>query len=142
MIRVGQTLRIWKGYWNIRVSKSKYVLLLYDGDRLVMAWRVGLGKQNRTPEGKFVIVDKVINPDWYRGGRRIKFGDPENPLGVRWMALKGTEAKTATCVGYGIHGTWDRDSLGKNRSNGCIRMLNEDVTDLFDILPQRGTPVV
>ncbi len=143
IIRPGQTLRIWKGYWNIKVSKSKYVLLLHDGDdRLVMAYRIGIGKQDRTPEGQFVIVDKVKNPDWYRNGLRIPFGDERNPLGTRWMKLKGTEERTITYEGYGIHGTKDPTSIGKNLSNGCIRMLNEEVEELFSILPRRSTPVV
>lgn len=142
IVRPGQTLRIWKGYWNIKVSKSKYMLLLYDGERLVMAYRVGLGKQNRTPEGKFVVVSKMVKAPWNRDGKTVYFDDPEYPLGTRWMQLKGTEERTLTYEGYGIHGTKDPDSIGGNESNGCVRMVNGAVEELYDILPKRGTPVV
>ncbi|OVE81562.1 hypothetical protein BVY04_02860 [bacterium M21] len=142
IIRPGQTLRIWKGFWNIEVSKSKYMLLLNDGERLVMAYKIGIGKQDRTPVGRFEIIDKVKEPTWYYGGQVIPFGDDNNPLGTRWMKLKGTEERTATFEGYGIHGTWERDSIGGDKSNGCIRMLNEHVEELYDILPRRGIPVV
>jgi lipoprotein-anchoring transpeptidase ErfK/SrfK len=42
--------------------------------------------------------------------------------------------------GYGIHGTWDKDSIGKAESAGCIRLRNEDVEELFLLVPV-GTPV-
>ena len=71
-----------------------------------------------------------------RAGRPL----PE-ALGTRWMALKGTESKTFMYRGYGIHGTIERDSIGTQASNGCVRMLNEQVEELFDIVPS-GTPVL
>ena len=56
------------------------------------------------------------------------------------MLLKPTEKSNKNLKGYGIHGTWDRESIGKARSNGCIRMLNEQVEELFRIIPL-ATPV-
>ena len=64
-------------------------------------------------------------------------GGPDNPLGARALYLYANGVDTL----YRIHGTNDPSSIGKAMSSGCIRMLNEDVADLFDKV-ERGTPVV
>jgi lipoprotein-anchoring transpeptidase ErfK/SrfK len=51
-----------------------------------------------------------------------------NPLGTRWIPIEGAGKD------YGIHGTWEPDSIGKESSKGCIRMRNEDVQWLFDLI--------
>ena len=63
----------------------------------------------------------------------IPGGSPHNPMGVAAMTLAGTE--------YAIHGTNQPSSIGHFVSHGCIRMFNEDVTDLFGRVSV-GTPVV
>ena len=55
---------------------------------------------------------------------RMMSGGPGNPLGARAMYLGGTV--------YRIHGTNQPATIGKHVSSGCIRMLNEDVTDLYE----------
>jgi lipoprotein-anchoring transpeptidase ErfK/SrfK len=64
---------------------------------------------------------------------RFMAGGPGNPLGARAMYLSGTV--------YRIHGTNAPDTIGKRVSSGCIRMLNDDVTDLYG-RAQVGTKVV
>lgn len=135
-IMVGQTLFIYHGDWRIKVSKSRYKLYLYDGDELFKLYDVSIGKQDRTPVGSFKISSRTLNPDWYApNGEKIPFGDERNVLGTRWLRLTATEAGGEDLTGYGIHGTWERDSIGQSRSNGCIRMLNEDVEELYSIVP-------
>ena len=51
------------------------------------------------------------------------------------MALKPTGKTDMNLRGYGIHGTWKPESIGTQCSNGCIRMRNDDVNELFTILP-------
>ena len=63
----------------------------------------------------------------------IPGGAPNNPMGVAAMTLSGGE--------YAIHGTNKPESIGKFASYGCIRMLNPDITDLFERVPV-GTQVV
>ena len=65
----------------------------------------------------------------------IDFGSEENLLGTRWMALESADHPELT--GFGIHGTWERDSIGSESSAGCIRMLNEEVEELFDLVPRK-----
>ena len=90
-----------------------------------------------TPEGDFEIATKLKNPPWYRRGERIEYGDPRNILGTRWIGFRDT----AEYQGYGIHGTTKPESIGKAQSDGCIRMLNGDVEELFGLVTI-GTPVI
>jgi len=69
----------------------------------------------------------------------IPYGDKENVLGTRWISLTAT-GQTPKVRGYGIHGTWEPDTVGKQASAGCVRLLNPDVEELFLIVPM-GTPV-
>jgi LysM repeat protein len=137
----GNTLKIYRGDWKIKISKKYHKLYLYDGDSLFKAFKIGIGKQDRTPVGEFKVAARIKEPDWYApNGQVYEFGSKGNVLGTRWIALKTTGKTAANLKGYGIHGTWDRESIGKARSNGCIRMLNEQVEELFRIIPL-GTPV-
>jgi lipoprotein-anchoring transpeptidase ErfK/SrfK len=60
-------------------------------------------------------------------------GGPDNPLGARALYLGGSM--------YRIHGTNEPDTIGHNVSSGCIRMMNEDVVDLYSRV-HVGTKVV
>lgn len=112
---LGQPLRI-------VVDKSKHRLALVSGNVLIRNYPIGLGGE-RTPEGKFVITDKVVNPN----------GKSNGEFGSRGMQLSTTN--------YAIHGTNEPDSIGKNESLGCVRMGKEDVEELFALVPS-GTEVV
>jgi len=140
-IRLGDRLLVFNGDFSIRVSKSRNELDLLSGGKVFKRYSVGTGKFGKTPAVEFSIVDKIIEPPWTRpsDNRQIEYGDPENVLGSRWMAIKSSDHPELT--GFGIHGTWERDSIGQQSSAGCIRMLNEDVEELFDLVP-RKTPVI
>ena len=80
----------------------------------------------------------IKNPDWHpRAGVIIPYGDARNILGSRWMAFRDTP----DYQGFGIHGTTEPSSIGKEASSGCVRMLRDDVERLFEWTP-RGTTVV
>lgn len=140
-IMVGQVLNVYKGDWKIVVNKKEFRLYLYDGGKLFKYYDISIGRQDRTPHGQFRVYAKVKEPDWYSPHGKIPFSAKDNVLGTRWLKLKPEAGTEPDLTGYGIHGTWDRDSIGKSRSNGCIRMLNEDVEELFDIIPHQ-VPVV
>lgn len=102
------TITIW-----IDVSVSKRQLKLYDASVLLKMYPVAIGKVlTPTPTGNYMIVNKEYNP----GG----------PYGVLWMGLSKPH--------YGIHGTNDPSSIGKEVSHGCIRMFNDDVTELSSLV--------
>ncbi len=144
VIRPSQTLSYIQGTWSIRVSKQHFLLLLYLDGELYRVWTVGIGKENRTPAGRFLITDKLTDPAWTPPGRYIAAGDPENVLGTRWLKLTPTEGTDPSLEGYGIHGTTEPDTVGTSCSAGCIRMRNEEVEELFDFIPMPGgsTPPV
>ena len=132
-IRVNERLKVVQADISTLIDKSQCTLSLFINGELFNIYSVGTGKDNVTPVGRFKIVNKGVEPVWYRpGGGEIPYGDPENLLGTRWMGIDSP--------GYGIHGTWEPETVGKQSSAGCIRLLNEDVEELFMILPP-GTPV-
>ncbi|OGV43935.1 MAG: hypothetical protein A2X48_05590 [Lentisphaerae bacterium GWF2_49_21] len=135
VIHPGKTLKIYKGGWKVKISKKRFKLYLYDNDNIFMIYNIGIGKQGRTPLGTFEVEVKKKEPVWYKDGKQVPYGDKENILGTRWMALKPTAGTNPNYKGYGIHGTWTPDEIGKDTSNGCIRMRNEDISDLYMIVP-------
>lgn len=135
VIRVGQKLRIWNATFNVFVDKSQNILMLKTGDEVVKVYRVSTGANNITPVGSFKIATKLANPVWFKpGGAPVPPESPDNVLGTRWMGFD-------TDPHYGIHGTTQPDKIGQQVTAGCVRMLNQDVEELFDLLPV-GTPVV
>jgi len=106
---------------EIIVDKSNHRLAVVSGDVILRNYEVGLGG-NKTPEGKFVISEKVKDPN----------GSSTGAFGSRGMTLSDTR--------YGIHGTDEPGSMGKDESLGCVRMKKEDIEELYDLVPM-GTPV-
>jgi lipoprotein-anchoring transpeptidase ErfK/SrfK len=140
-VQLGKTFNIYAGSWKIIISKSRKKLYLFDGSKLFKVYEVGIGKQDRTPTGVFLTGGKRKNPDWYSPAGKIPFGEKGNVLGTRWIRLNPNGKCSREVSGLGIHGTWDPDSIGKAKSNGCLRMHNKDVEELFAILPNENKPV-
>ena len=87
---------------------------------------------NSTPVGNFKIINKLPNPTWFKAGAVVAPNSPDNILGSRWLGFD--------LPGYGIHGTTDPGNLGKQITQGCIRMSNSDIEELYAIVPL-GTEV-
>jgi len=127
LIHIGQKLRVFTGVISILVDKSLNTLTLQVNGEVVKVYAVGTGKEGSTPVGQFKIVNKIAEPPWHHEGKVYPYGDPENILGTRWM---GFDFK-----GYGIHGTTQPDSVGSQSSAGCVRLRNEEVEELYKIVP-------
>ncbi|OHB94142.1 MAG: hypothetical protein A3E19_07400 [Planctomycetes bacterium RIFCSPHIGHO2_12_FULL_52_36] len=130
LLRVGEPLRVLKGKTGLLVDKSDFTLtLLLDGHYLKQ-YPIGLGKNDKTPEGRFIVEIKMKEPTWFSplDGKVYAYGSPQNVLGTRWMGFQNQPGLS----GYGIHGTTEPDSIGTESSNGCIRMLSQDVEELYD----------
>lgn len=132
VIRPGDRLRIFTGKFSIRVSKKENTLVLMMNDKFFKRYAVGTGEYGKTPVGDFTIRDRVPQPTWWKDGKAIPFGDTNNVLGTHWLALD--------VPGYGIHGTWQPETIGKQASAGCIRLVNAEIEELFTLVPV-GTPV-
>jgi hypothetical protein len=131
-IVLGQKLRVWNSAFNILVDKSQNLLTLQNMNEVVKTYTVSTGANNCTPVGTFKIVNKIVDPTWYKAGAVVASGAPENILGTRWMGL---DLKS-----YGIHGTTEPKNLGKQVTAGCVRMANPEVEELYTIVPV-GTEV-
>jgi lipoprotein-anchoring transpeptidase ErfK/SrfK len=117
-------------------NHSLYYVL--DGSQ-ARRYKVGVGRDGFRWSGNSKIVAKTEWPTWRPPAVMIKReaakghmlpdmmqGGPENPLGARAMYIGGTM--------FRIHGTNNPASIGGNVSSGCIRMMNTDVTDLYDLV--------
>jgi lipoprotein-anchoring transpeptidase ErfK/SrfK len=115
----------------IRTSERRLYLFLGSGQAI--RYPVGVGRAGKQWSGTTMISGKYQRPAWSPPAevRRdkphlpdvIAGGSPHNPMGVAAMTLAGGE--------YAIHGTNQPSSIGHFVSYGCIRMFNEDITDLY-----------
>lgn len=140
LIYPGARLMVPAAPFIVEVDKSDRQLELILNGKLFKRYAVGVGRYGKTPLGTFMTVVHQTQPDWTPpSGGIIPFGDPRNVLGTRWISIQ--DDTRPEIKGFGIHGTSDRESIGGETSNGCIRMLNEDVEEVFLLIP-RGTKVV
>jgi lipoprotein-anchoring transpeptidase ErfK/SrfK len=125
------------------IIDTGYTALYYVlGQGRAIRYGVGVGREGFTWSGVQTISRKAEWPDWHPPAQmiarqpylpRFMAGGPGNPLGARAMYLGSSE--------YRIHGTNDPTTIGKFVSSGCIRLTNEDVSDLFGRVDV-GTKVV
>jgi len=125
-------LRVLDGKFSIFVDKSQNILILKLNGEVTKTYIVSTGDNNSTPIGTYKITSKLVNPVWYKDGKAIPASSPENILGSRWLGFDLPK--------YGIHGTIEPENIGKQITAGCVRMINEEVEELFSLVPA-GTEV-
>lgn len=130
---------------TIVISARQRSLFLVVGQGVAIRYPVAVPKSGKEWSGYAHIDGKHVNPDWVPPPvvkhdhpelpNFIRGGSPHNPMGVRALTLDRNQVA--------IHGTTNkmRASVGTAASYGCIRMLNEDVVDLYERVSV-GTPVV
>lgn len=118
----------------IVIVNSERRLYYIIGKGEAIRYGIAVGTQAELWMGRTFVASKAVDPRWVpvNGDDPIEGGDPTNPLGVRALYLDWSLLR--------IHGTPSRGSIGSAVSNGCIRMLNEDVIDLFERV-HLGAPV-
>jgi lipoprotein-anchoring transpeptidase ErfK/SrfK len=118
---------------TVIIDTGNTFLYFVLNDRQAMRYGIGVGREGFTWSGEQTVARKAEWPDWHPPtemiGRqpylpRFMAGGPGNPLGARAMYLGDTE--------YRIHGTNNPNTIGKRVSSGCIRLTNDDVTDLYE----------
>jgi hypothetical protein len=128
-IQVGQALKVLSGEFELVVRKERFVMdLLLDG-QFIQRYEVGLGLGGSTPLGEFTIKNRIPRP----ADGSYPFGHEKHRLGTRWMGLEGETGYH----GYGIHGCRPEQEaqIPGECSQGCVRMTNREVEELFDIVP-------
>ena len=127
---------------TIIISTAERHLYLVQGNGRALRYGIGVGRDGFQWQGLVNITRKAEWPDWTPPPEmiarqpylpRFMAGGPGNPLGARAMYL-GTTV-------YRIHGTNQPDTIGTAISSGCFRLVNADVTDLYNRVPV-GTKVI
>jgi lipoprotein-anchoring transpeptidase ErfK/SrfK len=127
---------------TIVIDTPNTFLYYVMGNGKAIRYGIGVGREGFTWAGVKQVARKAEWPDWYPPSTmlarqpylpRMTAGGPGNPLGARAMYLGGTE--------YRIHGTNNPATIGHQVSSGCIRLTNEDVSDLYERV-KVGTKVV
>jgi hypothetical protein len=135
------------------LDRRQRLLLVLEGGQERRRFPVGVGRPGwETPVGRFAVIELARDPTWEHPvtGQHIPPG-PANPLGSRWIGFhrdcegragfNGREHLVVKgCVSAGFHGTPQRDSVGQAVSHGCVRLLDEHVRELFELV-EMGTPV-
>jgi lipoprotein-anchoring transpeptidase ErfK/SrfK len=128
---------------TIVVDTPEKFLFLVEPDGRALRYGIGVGRPGFTWSGVKRISRKVEWPDWTPPPQmllrrpdlpRHMAGGPDNPLGARALYLGSSL--------YRIHGTNEPSTIGHNVSSGCIRMMNEDVIDLYNHVPVGAKVVV
>jgi len=135
------------------LDRRRRELLVIDNGSPLRRFPVAVGMPGwETPVGRFRVIEMQSDPTWEHpvSGQLIRPG-PDNPLGSRWIGFhrdcsgrRGFNGKehlvVEGCVVAGFHGTPNRSSIGQAVSHGCVRLFDEHVRDLFDLV-RLGTPV-
>jgi lipoprotein-anchoring transpeptidase ErfK/SrfK len=122
-------------------TPQKFLFLIEPGGRAIR-YGIGVGRPGFEWSGVKTITRKAEWPGWTPPPQMMlrrpdlpshMDGGPGNPLGARALYLGSSL--------YRIHGTNEPETIGKNVSSGCIRMMNQDVIDLYNRVPV-GTKVI
>jgi lipoprotein-anchoring transpeptidase ErfK/SrfK len=118
---------------TIVIDTPNTYLYLVLGNGQALRYGIGVGREGFTWAGTKTVEKKAQWPDWHPPQEmlerqpylpRMMAGGRGNPLGARAMYLSGSV--------YRIHGTNAPDTIGQRVSSGCIRLTNQDVTDLYN----------
>jgi hypothetical protein len=120
--------------YRIEIYLSDHNLKVFNGTNLVMDTSIGVARASAPTPGGIFFTTELLQPP-----------DPSGPYGPYAFGLSGySEVYTSFAGGsgqLGIHGTNQPSSIGRNVSNGCIRLRNDDISKLAAILPL-GVPVL
>ncbi len=121
---------------TIVIVNDERRLYFIEGNGRAIRYPVAVGTRRELWVGRTFVSNMRENPPWTPvdgDGETVRGGIPSNPLGKRALYLDWSLLR--------IHGTPSRGSIGRAASNGCIRMLNEDVIDLYERV-HIGAPVI
>jgi lipoprotein-anchoring transpeptidase ErfK/SrfK len=125
-LQAGQQLKVVRGPFGAVVDLSTFTLTIHAHGWYVQDYRIGVGRDGKTPVGRFEVHEKLENPVWYDpDGGVVEADDPENPLGEYWLGLGNH---------IGIHGTIDPATIGRAASRGCIHLGDKDIREVFELL--------
>jgi len=138
-LQAGRTIKVIKGPFHAKVSRTTFTMDLYLRDTYVRSFKVGLGRPGyETPTGRWRVQEggKLKQPTWTNPDtqRVYKATDPDYPLGSRWIALDGVSGAAKGRTGFAIHGTKEPEQIGAAGSRGCIRMYNGEAILVYNMM--------
>lgn len=148
-MQAGRTIKLVKGPFHARVNKNRLVMDVYlqpEGLEPVFAMRfpVALGRGNSTPLGRWRLVagGKTERKPWTPTENSdlppvpIAWGSPDYALGFKgmWIGLAGMDVHNDYITDFGIHSTNKPESIGSYTSLGCVRMGDEGIEMVFNML--------
>ena len=135
------------------LDRRQRLLRVMAEGRELRRFPVGVGMPGwETPVGRFQVIEMATDPVWRHPAKGTIYPPgPSNPLGSRWIGFhhdcrdrsgfNGQEhLEVKGCATAGFHGTNDRASVGRAASHGCVRLFDEHVRELFQLV-RVGTPV-
>ncbi|MEX1025088.1 MAG: L,D-transpeptidase family protein [Planctomycetota bacterium] len=142
LIHPGDVLRVPTEEVSVRVDIDLRMLFVLMGDEVAAAWECAVGAAGQeTIPGRYAAGAFEKDP-WHfpKGQAPVPFGDPQNPLGSRWIAWWDADG-TENNLSLGFHGTNQANTVGTAASRGCVRLHNADVELLYALLP-RFAPIL
>ncbi|MFC1676010.1 L,D-transpeptidase family protein [Planctomycetota bacterium] len=138
-LRAGNTIKVVKGPFHCKIDRSSFTMDMFVQNTFVRSFPVGLGQSGKeTPTGRWIVKPdgKLISPLWTDPdtGKTYRSGDPDYPLGARWIGMEGVEGDAKGRTGFAIHGTTKPEEVGTAGSRGCIRLSNEDAIFVYNLL--------
>ncbi|MFN9620718.1 MAG: L,D-transpeptidase [Synechococcaceae cyanobacterium] len=135
------------------LDRSGRVLRVMADGKELRRFPVAVGMPGwETPVGRFQVIEMAADPVWKHPAKGTIYPPgPTNPLGSRWIGFhrdcrdragfNGVEhLQVKGCATAGFHGTNDRASVGQAASHGCVRLFDEHVRELYQLV-RLGTPV-
>jgi hypothetical protein len=104
---------------------------VYQGPKLLASYPVAIGRPEfPTPTGEFKVFQMIVNPAWQSPWTgEVEAPGPDGSLGLRWIGF--FEMSNGV---IGFHGTPNVASIGRAVSHGCVRMRNEDIVKLYELI--------
>jgi lipoprotein-anchoring transpeptidase ErfK/SrfK len=135
---------------TIIINPAQRVLYFVTGNNRAIRYGIAVGRDGFEWSGEALVTERKPWPTWTPPPEMIERkpelaewedgqpGGPTNPLGARALYL----TTNGVDYGYRIHGTPEWNSIGSNASSGCIRMINQDVIDLYNRVPANAKVIV
>ncbi|TMU83923.1 hypothetical protein FGG79_17375 [Bacillus sp. BHET2] len=101
---------------QVDIDKAAFSLIIKSSPYIISTKKIGIGKDDSTPEGQFPIFNRVLEP----------LGEHPNTFGTAALGMGD----------IAIHGTTDERSIQNTKSHGCIRLVNPDIEEIFDFVPK------
>jgi lipoprotein-anchoring transpeptidase ErfK/SrfK len=122
---------------HLLLKLSHRKVYVYRGEKLVASYPVAIGRPGfPTPTGNFHVFEMIVNPAWQSPWTgEVEAPGIDGSLGLRWI---GFAKLTGGIIGF--HGTPNVASIGRAVSHGCVRMRNEDIVKMYDLV-KLGTVV-